>query len=90
MKIALITGISGQDGSYLAELLFEKNYKIYGIVRRNSFLFNSARIEHIRDHINLVYGDMTDGAGLSNYIQQLLLKTAIFLDLKYINLDFKS
>jgi len=72
MKIALITGISGQDGSYVAELLIMKGYKIYGIVRRNSFLFNSARLEHIRYHLNLVYGDMTDALGLSNTIHKII------------------
>ena len=68
MKIALITGITGQDGSYLSELLIEKKYKIYGIVRRNSVLFNFVRLEHMRDKLILKYGDMTDGAGLNNII----------------------
>ncbi len=90
MKIALITGISGQDGSYLAELLFEKDYKIYGIVRRNSFLFNSARIEHIRDHINLVYGDMTDGAGLSNTIHKIIAENSNFSVFEIYNLAAQS
>ena len=72
MKIAFITGITGQDGSYLAELLLEKNYKVYGIVRRTSLLYSSTRIDSIRDKIHLKYGDMTDGAGLSNYIHQII------------------
>ena len=90
MKIALITGISGQDGSYLTELLLEKNYKIYGIVRRNSFLFNSARLEHIRDKINLVYGDMTDGAGLSNTIHTIIAENSNFSRFEIYNLAAQS
>ena len=61
-KLALITGITGQDGSYLSELLLEKNYKVFGIVRRNSSVFNYERINHIKDRINLKYGDLTDGS----------------------------
>jgi GDPmannose 4,6-dehydratase len=90
MKIALITGISGQDGSYLAELLLEKNYKIYGIVRRNSFLFNSARLEHIRDHLNLLYGDMTDCAGLSNTIHKIINENSNFSIFEIYNLAAQS
>jgi GDPmannose 4,6-dehydratase len=60
-KLALITGISGQDGSYLAEFLIEKGYKVVGIVRRHSVAENqSERIEHIRKDIDLHYGDLTD------------------------------
>ena len=55
MKVALITGITGQDGSYLAELLLEKGYEVHGIVRRSS-LINTHRIDHIYDEINLHYG----------------------------------
>ena len=69
-KTALITGITGQDGSYLTELLLSKNYKIYGIIRRTS-LFNTTRIDTVRDKITLRYGDLTDGAGLSNYINEI-------------------
>jgi GDPmannose 4,6-dehydratase len=72
MKVAFLTGITGQDGSYLAEFLLEKGYKIYGIVRRTSLVYNSTRIDHIRDKIHLRYGDMTDGAGLSNYIHEII------------------
>ncbi len=72
MKVAFITGITGQDGSYLSEFLLEKNYKIYGIVRRTSLVYNSTRIDHIRKKINLRYGDMTDSAGLSNYIHDIV------------------
>lgn len=72
MKLAFITGITGQDGSYLAELLLEKGYKVFSIVRRTSLLFSHTRIEHIRDKLELRYGDMTDTAGLSNYIHSIL------------------
>lgn len=61
-KTALITGITGQDGSYLTELLLSKNYKVHGIIRRAS-AFNTSRIDHLHDNPNLVlhYGDLTDG-----------------------------
>lgn len=58
-KRALITGITGQDGSYLAEILLEKGYEVHGIVRRASS-FNTGRIDHIRDRLVLHYADMTD------------------------------
>ena len=70
MKTALITGITGQDGSYLAELLLEKNYKVHGIVRRAS-LINTHRIDHIYDSINLHYGDLSDSTNLLRIIQQV-------------------
>lgn len=56
---ALIFGITGQDGSYLAELLLQKNYEVYGVIRRSSS-FNTGRIDHIRDKLKLIYGDVTD------------------------------
>ncbi len=60
-KRALITGITGQDGSYLAEFLLEKDYEVFGIIRRQSFKeSNLKRIEHILDKITLIYGDLTD------------------------------
>lgn len=58
-KRALITGITGQDGSYLAELLLEKGYKVFGLIRRTS-TFNKQRIDHLRGQIKFIYGDMTD------------------------------
>ena len=67
---ALITGITGQDGSYLAELLLEKGYEVHGIVRRSS-LINTHRIDHIYDRINLHYGDMTDAGNLISLIQKI-------------------
>ena len=69
MKVALITGITGQDGSYLAELLLEKGYEVHGIVRRAS-LINTHRIDHIYEQINLHYGDLTDSTNLVRVIQQ--------------------
>ena len=70
MKTALITGITGQDGSYLAELLLEKGYQVHGIVRRAS-LINTHRIDHIYDSITLHYGDLTDSTNLVSVIQQV-------------------
>lgn len=52
-RVALITGITGQDGSYLAELLLSKNYHVVGIVRRTSVLYNTTRIDHLRKRLNL-------------------------------------
>lgn len=58
-KIALITGITGQDGSYLAEILLSKGYEVHGLIRRTS-TFNKQRIDHLRNEIHYHYGDMTD------------------------------
>lgn len=63
MKRALITGITGQDGSFLAEFLLSKGYEVWGIVRRTSTVTTS-RIAHLLDRVNLVHGDMTDGLSL--------------------------
>jgi GDPmannose 4,6-dehydratase len=70
MKRALITGITGQDGSYLAELLLEKGYEVHGIVRRAS-LINTHRIDHIYNSITLHYGDLTDSTNLVRIIQNV-------------------
>ena len=70
MKIALITGITGQDGSYLAELLLKKGYEVHGIVRRAS-LINTHRIDHIYKKINLHYGDLTDATSLIGIIKKV-------------------
>jgi len=67
---ALITGITGQDGSYLAELLLEKGYEVHGIVRRAS-LINTHRIDHIYDKIQLHYGDMTDSGNIISLVQKI-------------------
>ena len=73
MKIALITGITGQDGSYLAELLLEKGYEVHGLIRRSSS-FNTSRIDHIKnnnDKLKLHYGDLTDSSNLINIIGKI-------------------
>ena len=81
MKVALITGITGQDGSYLAEFLIEKGYNIHGIIRRSSS-FNTSRIEHLyiqdllkdmhsRRKVHLHYGDMTDSTNLIRLIREI-------------------
>jgi GDPmannose 4,6-dehydratase len=69
-KIALITGITGQSGSHLADLLLEKGYEVHGIIRRCSS-FNTGRIEHIFDRIKLHYGDLTDPLVISNLINYI-------------------
>jgi GDPmannose 4,6-dehydratase len=70
MKVALITGITGQDGSYLAELLLEKGYEVHGIIRRSS-LINTHRIDHIYDKLKLHYGDLTDSTNIVRVIQKV-------------------
>jgi GDPmannose 4,6-dehydratase len=76
-KVALITGITGQDGSYLAELLLEKGYDVHGIIRRSS-TFNTGRIDHIfqdphesHKRLTLHYGDMSDASNISRIIEQV-------------------
>lgn len=80
-KVALITGITGQDGSYLAEFLLNKGYEVHGLMRRASY-FNTGRIEHlyfedwIEDtkktrQVNLHYGEMTDSSSIIRIIQSL-------------------
>jgi len=77
VKKALITGITGQDGSYLAELLLEKGYEVHGLIRRSS-TFNTSRIDHLFQDphekgvkLLLHYGDITDGVGLANLIREI-------------------
>jgi GDPmannose 4,6-dehydratase len=67
---AFITGITGQDGSYLAEILLEKGYEIFGMVRRSSS-FNTARIDHIFGDIELVFGDLSDGSVLNQLMRTI-------------------
>ena len=69
-KVALITGITGQDGSYLAELLLEKDYEVHGIVRRSS-LINTHRIDSIYPQLKLHYGDLTDATNIIGVIQKV-------------------
>ena len=77
MKRALITGITGQDGSYLTELLLEKDYEVHGLIRRSSS-FNTGRIDHIyqdphtpHQRLKLHYGDLTDGVNMTNLIHEI-------------------
>jgi GDPmannose 4,6-dehydratase len=77
MKKALVTGITGQDGSYLAELLLDKGYEVYGLVRRSSN-FNTSRIDHLyRDphepgvRLHLIYGDLNDASSINHVIRKL-------------------
>lgn len=89
-KIAFITGITGQDGSYMAELLLEKGYIIYGIVRRTSLVYTSTRLDHIRDKLNLEYGDLTDGSSLTNLIHKIVMDNPDFSVLEVYNLAAQS
>lgn len=75
MKVALITGITGQDGSYLAELLLEKDYYVWGIIRRSSSI-NTHRIDHLYHNKNLIlkYGDLTDGPNLLHIMSEIKKK----------------
>jgi GDPmannose 4,6-dehydratase len=70
MKTALITGITGQDGSYLAELLLEKGYEVHGIIRRASQI-NTQRIDHLYQNVKLHYGDLTDSTNIVRVIQKV-------------------
>src|SRR5207244_3026506 len=76
MKKALITGITGQDGSYLAELLLEKGYQVHGIIRRSSS-FNTERINHIyvdphkKDSLYLHYGDLSDSSNINRILEKV-------------------
>jgi GDPmannose 4,6-dehydratase len=76
-KVALITGVTGQDGSYLAELLLGKGYEVHGLIRRSS-TFNTSRIDHIyqdphetNPKLFLHYGDLIDGVGLTNLVREI-------------------
>jgi GDPmannose 4,6-dehydratase len=76
-KVALITGVTGQDGSYLAELLLSKGYEVHGLIRRSSS-FNTSRIDHIYQDphdtdpkLFLHYGDLIDGVGLTNLVREI-------------------
>lgn len=71
MKKALISGITGQDGSYLAELLLEKGYEVHGIIRRSSSI-NTDRIYHIFNKIHLHYGDLTDSSNINELVRKML------------------
>lgn len=70
MNRALIVGITGQDGSYLAELLLERGYEVYGLIRRSSS-FNTGRIDHIFDDLHLEFADLTDGSTLNRLLRTI-------------------
>jgi GDPmannose 4,6-dehydratase len=70
MKKAIITGITGQDGSYLAELLLEKGYEVIGLVRRTSNENSTYRIDHIKDRINLVEGEISDSGSVYSLVEE--------------------
>lgn len=89
MKLAFITGITGQDGSYLAEYLLQLGYKIFGIQRRTS-LFNTSRIDHLRNSITMRYGDLTDTSNLSNYINWIIENNPEFSVFEIYNLAAQS
>ena len=67
---AFITGITGQDGSYLAEILLEKGYEVFGMIRRSSS-FNTARIDHIFGDVQLEFGDLTDGSAMNQLMRKI-------------------
>ena len=67
---AFVTGITGQDGSYLAEILLEKGYEVYGMIRRSSS-FNTARIDHIFGEVELVFGDLADGSAMNQLMRTI-------------------
>ncbi|MBR3781526.1 MAG: GDP-mannose 4,6-dehydratase [Clostridia bacterium] len=69
MKSALITGITGQDGSFLAELLLKKGYKVFGLIRRNSS-DDLGNVKHLSEDIEFIYGDMTDASSLRNAVRK--------------------
>lgn len=89
--VALITGITGQDGSYLAELLLNKDYIVYGIIRRSSNI-NTQRIDHIFDnkHLNLVYGDLTDTNNINSILSDISTKHRFMKRLEIYNLAAQS
>ena len=87
MKNALITGITGQDGSYLAELLLEKGYNVYGLVRRKSQL-SYGNSEHLKDKVNFIDGDMTDLSSLIRAVKtsnadEILIFALLFLQIYF-------
>jgi GDPmannose 4,6-dehydratase len=88
-RVAFITGITGQDGSYLAELLLEKNYIVYGLIRRASTI-NTSRIEHIFDKVKLRYGDLTDSTCLFRCLCEIKNKHPEMSRLEIYNLGAQS
>lgn len=91
MKIALITGVTGQDGSYLCELLLNKNYEIWGMIRRSSSI-NTQRIDHLLSNKNLIlkYGDMSDTTCFVNVLNEIKMKHTDMDRLEIYNLAAQS
>ena len=91
MNIALITGITGQDGSYLTELLLSKKYIVYGILRRSSSI-NTNRIDHLFHHEKLIlrYGDLTDSSGILGLLHEIKSKNSEIKRLEIYNLGAMS
>jgi GDPmannose 4,6-dehydratase len=88
-KVAFITGITGQDGSYLAELLLEKDYKVWGIIRRSSNI-STTRVDHIFDKLILRYGDLTDSSNLLNVLTEIKNTYSLLERLEVYNLGAMS
>jgi GDPmannose 4,6-dehydratase len=80
MKKAFITGIAGQDGSYLAELLLQKGYIIYGIIRRSSSI-NTKRIDHIYSQLELRYGDLSDSNSIAKILNEIKEKNPEIIEI---------
>jgi GDPmannose 4,6-dehydratase len=91
MKVAFITGITGQDGSYLSELLLEKGYKVYGMIRRSSSI-NTSRIDHIflNPNLKLVYGDLTDSTNITHILAKIKEENHEMTRLEIYNLGAQS
>ena len=89
MNVALITGITGQDGSYLAELLLEKNYQVHGIIRRQSAI-HTPRIDHVYDRLKLHYGDLTDSSSLVGVLTKIKATAPEMTRLEVYNLGAQS
>lgn len=89
MKVALITGITGQDGSYLAELLLEKQYMVWGMIRRSSNI-NTCRIDHLFDKLHLRYGDLADSVNIMNILNDIFRLTPELERLEVYNLGAMS
>jgi GDPmannose 4,6-dehydratase len=91
MRVAFITGITGQDGSYLAELLLEKGYEVWGLIRRSSNI-NTTRIEHIfhSSRLHLQYGDLTDSTSIMNILFNIKSKYNTLERLEVYNLGAMS
>lgn len=90
MNIAFITGISGQDGSYLSQFLLEKGYVVCGLVRRHSTIFGTYRIDRILKDLDLFYGDMTDSLGLCDVFDKILAKYPNYQRFEIYNLAAQS